>query len=264
MNLIAVQFDIAWEDRAANFARVRELLARQPPEPGDLVVLPELFASGFSMNVATIAAAEPETTTAFLAELATTYDALILAGLATVDVDGRGRNHAIAVGPGCDRPLADYTKLHSFCLGGERAERHHYTAGADVLHFKWGHLQVAPFICYDLRFPEIFRRASALGAEVMAVIANWPASRVEHWLTLLRARAIENQAWVIGVNRCGRDPQVQYPGRSVIVDPHGVVVADAGHGERVVRAHVDPGDLLDYRREFPVLEDMRPDLFRLD
>jgi predicted amidohydrolase len=214
--------------------------------------------------VARISAGEPDATAAFLAELAASHGVYVLGGVATLGPDGRGRNQALALSPASGESLPTYTKLHSFCLGGNQAERSHYTPGDVVTHFKWGHLHVAPFICYDLRFPEIFRRASRLGAEVMAVIANWPSSRVEHWLTLLRARAIENQCYVIGVNRCGRDPKIQYPGRSVIVDPHGVVVADAGHRECVIHARVDPGDILDYRREFPVLEDMRPDLTRLD
>jgi len=116
---------------------------------------------------------------------------------------------------------------------------------------------VAPFICYDLRFPELFRMAVRQGAQLYVVIANWPASRVHHWVTLLQARAIENQAYVVGVNRCGSDPKVAYAGRSLVVSPRGVILADAGGGERVLSAELDLAALQAYRAEFPVLQDMR-------
>jgi predicted amidohydrolase len=117
-------------------------------------------------------------------------------------------------------------------------------------------VKVAPFVCYDLRFPEVFRSAVRKGAQVMAVIANWPAKRVEHWVTLLKARAIENQAYVIGVNRVGTDPKLTYPGRSLIVDPHGNVLADGGDKEAVIRAEIDAGVVDAWRRDFPALRDM--------
>jgi len=126
-----------------------------------------------------------------------------------------------------------------------------------VVTFDWRGARVSPFICYDLRFPEVFRAATRRGAQVLVVIANWPATRVEHWVTLLRARAIENQAYVAGVNRCGNDPKLAYPGRSVIVGPWGEVMADAGDGEGVAWADLDFAALESYRREFPVLRDIR-------
>jgi len=119
---------------------------------------------------------------------------------------------------------------------------------------------VAPFVCYDLRFPEVFRIAAARGAQLLAVIANWPSAREAHWLTLLRARAIENQAYVAGVNRCGEDPRLRYTGRSVIIDPRGEVLADAGSDEAVITADIDLADLEEYRRSFPALADMRREL----
>jgi predicted amidohydrolase len=117
-----------------------------------------------------------------------------------------------------------------------------------------GEVRVAPAVCYDLRFPELFR---AVRADVWCVLANWPTPRVEHWLTLLKARAIENQAYVIGVNRCGRDPGNEYPGRSQIISPRGEVLADAGDGEGIIQAALDMPALEAYRREFPVLRDAR-------
>ena len=96
------------------------------------------------------------------------------------------------------------------------------------------------------------------GAELFVVIANWPKPRIEHWVTLLRARAIENQAYVAGVNRCGNDPKLEYTGRSIIVDPHGNILADAGSDERVISADIDLPALREYRGRFHVLQDVRP------
>jgi omega-amidase len=116
---------------------------------------------------------------------------------------------------------------------------------------------VSPFVCYDLRFPEIFRNAIKKGAQVLTVIANWPEPREAHWLALLKARAIENQAFVIGVNRCGRDPKLAYSGRGQVIDPRGNVLADGGNAEGVFGAELDLASLAAYRKDFPALQDMR-------
>jgi len=116
---------------------------------------------------------------------------------------------------------------------------------------------VQPAVCYDLRFPELFRTPAARGAELICVIANWPAARESHWLALLKARAIENQAYVAAVNRCGRDPNVEYAGRSQIIGPRGEVLEDAGNGEAVIAAELDATLLRQYRGQFPALGDVR-------
>jgi predicted amidohydrolase len=253
MRLIGVQFDIVWEDRAGNFAKVRQLLAKSPPMRGDLVVLPEMFASGFSMNLDRTAETEQRETEAFLGEVARQYAVTIVGGQATRGPERRGRNEAVVMSP-AGEVIARYEKIHPFSMG---KEAEHFTGGDRVVTFKWADATVAPFVCYDLRFPEIFRIAVTRQAQIYVVIANWPAARVEHWRTLLRARAIENQAYVIGVNRCGSDPYLDYPGRSMIVGFRGNIVAEAGEGEEVIAASVDLAALLQYRRELPFLGDMR-------
>lgn len=253
MKISAVQLDIAWEDKAANFARVRALLAAAPPEPGSLIVLPEMFATGFSMNLAATrqdAAREDE---AFLAALAREHRANVLGGVVSPGDGAMGRNDAVAFSPD-GTLLARYTKMHPFSLAGE-AEGH--AAGDGVVTFACGGFTVAPFVCYDLRFPEIFRAAARAGANLFTVIALWPAKRQQHWLTLLQARAIENQAYVIGVNRVGSEPQFSYPGRSVVIDPHGVIIADAGEQERVLTATLEAETVHAWRRDFPALRDAR-------
>jgi len=136
-------------------------------------------------------------------------------------------------------------------------EADHYAAGDRVVTFRWSDCVVAPSVCYDIRFPELYRDQARSGAQLMVVIANFPAVREAHWLGLLTARAIENQAYVLGVNRCGDDPHKHYTGRSQVIDPRGEVLADAGEEPGVVSTEIDLAELTAYREKFPVLRDMR-------
>src|SRR2546423_221931 len=174
-------------------------------------------------------------TAVFLSRTARDFGIYLIGGLVAAGSDGRGRNQAAIFSPE-GKEIARYSKCQPFTLGGESQ---HYEAGKEILTFHWQGFAVAPFICYDLRFPELFREGVRQGAQLFVVVANWPIKRIHHWVTLLRARAIENQAYVAGVNRTGTDPTLPYNGRSLIVDPHGEILADAGAGEGVVSAEVD-------------------------
>jgi predicted amidohydrolase len=256
MNFYGVQLDITWENPEANFKSVRKLLERTPPEKGALIALPEMFATGFSMNAAKIAEQMEGPTATFLSDIAKTFAVTVIGGVALSCDGSKPRNEALVFDASGQR-IARYCKLHPFTLGGERDC---YAPGEDVVTFPWNGFTVAPFVCYDLRFPEIFRRAVKRGATLMVVIANWPEARITHWLSLLQARAIENQCYVIGVNRCGMDPTLRYPGRSVVVDPTGVIVADAGNQERVFSTNLDPKLVETIRTKLPFLPDMRADM----
>ncbi len=276
MRVTCVQYDIVWHDKPANFAKVRSLLAAADGcQPGGLIVLPEMFSTGFSMDLH--ATAESFSTTAgagavagvqlrpaevFLAELARHYGCHVLGGVVNVAAGGLGRNEALLIGP-AGLEIMRYAKMHPFSHAGEA--RYFAPGNSPVVADlaccepgRQGPARLSGFICYDLRFPEVFRSATMAGAEVLAVIANWPASRCEHWRALLAARAIENQAWVVGVNRAGSDPDVSYFGGSAVVDPRGRVVAEAADGEMVLQAELDLAALRQYRREFPALDDTRP------
>jgi predicted amidohydrolase len=255
MQVLACQFDIVWEDKAPNHAKVCQMLERAEPEPGALVVLPEMFATGFSMNATKISDSATRETQGFLAETAARYKIYLAGGVVTDGQPGWGRNECVVYDP-AGRELARYCKIRPFSIGGETS---HYESGTAVCLFEWGGFKVAPFICYDLRFPEIFRIAAARGANLLLAIASWPAARIDHWTALLKARAIENQAYVVGVNRCGSDPHLQYPGQSVIFDPHGKALAQAGSGEETLSAILSLADWQDYRSYFPVLADMLDD-----
>lgn len=251
MNLFAVQFDIAWEDKAANFRKVSALLEATPPVAGSLVVLPEMFASGFSMNLAVTRQGPAREDEAFLAGLARQHAVFVAGGVVSSGSSAMGRNEAVVFSPD-GALIARYTKIHPFSLGGE-AQGHE--AGSEIVTFSWNGFTVAPFICYDLRFPEIFRAAAQKGASLFVVMALWPVKRQQHWLTLLQARAIENQAYVVGVNRVGTEPDYSYAGRSVVVDPHGVIIADASEREHVLAAALEPEVVTTWRRDFPALRD---------
>ncbi len=260
VNVIALQLDIAWENKPANFDKVRRLLTAAAPAQDSLVVLPEMFATGFTMNTTAMAESYRGETEQFLSRAARAFGVCIVAGAAMRGRDGRVRNKALVFSPAGEL-LAFYAKMRPFTLGGE-AEC--YAAGERPVVFRRGDWTITPFICYDLRFPEIFREATAAHQpHLFVVIANWQPRRIHHWVRLLQARAIENQAYVVGVNRVGRDPQFAYNGRSLIVDFHGEIIADAGEREGGVSAQLDSDALQEYRRALPFLADMRG-LPRLD
>jgi len=258
MRVIGVQLDIVWEDKPANHAKVRGILSKTKIRGGELVLLPEMFATGFTMNVGVATDSVSKQDQGFLSRTAKELGVYLMGGLVMTGKDGRGRNQAVVYGPS-GQEVVRFAKLHPYTPG---KEAQHYTAGETIELFDWAGVKVSPFVCYDLRFPEIFRAATRRGAEMLTVIANWPVMRVEHWVTLVRARAIENQAYVAAVNRCGKDPWLEYPGRSLIVDPKGNVVADGGSGEGLIEAEIDVEALRVYRKEFPILEDMRADFVR--
>lgn len=248
-----VQLDIRWEDRDANFARVDELLADAGTNPGDLVVLPELFDSGFSLNTAATHDNEGRTAR-YLADLAKRLGVFIQGGRTVIpEGSGRALNMMSVYGP-AGLTLAEYAKIHPFSFGREPEA---FTGGDEVVTYRWGGLICCPAVCYDLRFPELFRTGMKRGAEAFVLGANWPAARQNHWRMLLLARAIENQAFVLGVNRTGDDPHLVYRGGSIAVGPRGEVLAEADDGETVLSVEIDPAAPRAWRAEFPALRDAK-------
>ncbi|MCY2991543.1 MAG: carbon-nitrogen family hydrolase [Planctomycetota bacterium] len=255
MHLACCQLGIVWEDKPANYGRVETLLAAAQLPPGTLLLLPEMFATGYTMRAEAVAEPPDGPTAHFLADLASRYQIWVQGGIAIQSVDSsRPRNEMLVFSP-AGQLAARYAKIHLFSFVGEPE---HYAPGESLAAWEWQGTSVAPAICYDLRFPELFRAAAIGGAEIFTVIACWPAAREEHWLALLRARAIENQGYVAAANRCGADPFGQaYSGRSQIIDPRGQILADAGSAAGVIQAEIDMEGLRRYRQEFPALRDIR-------
>jgi len=250
-----VQFDIAWEDKPVNHARIRDLLAGVRIDRGDLVVLPEMFDTGFSINTEKTHDADG-LSVGFLRALASEYGAFVTGSVTVLEgPGGLARNRSLSIAPD-GSTAASYDKIHPFSLGREH-ER--FEAGRTTSSFAWkaaqGELCVFPTVCYDLRFPELFRAGTLRGAEAYTVIANWPDTRIEHWRTLLRARAIENLAYVFAVNRTGSDPHLSYNGRSAVIAPNGEVLEEIGDEERVASVQIEPDRVRDWRAGFPALID---------
>jgi predicted amidohydrolase len=256
-----LQMDLVWEDRDANFRKVIAMLDDTEVARGDLVVLPELFDSGFSLSVDRTADAPPVgegETRGFLSTLARERGLMIHGSWTGLAPDGeRGLNIAALFGTDGSESYR-YAKIHPFTFGRE-GER--FDGGGEVVCVDLQDagasqsLKTTPAVCYDLRFPELFRRGLDLGAELFIIGANWPRARQAHWRALNIARAIESQAWVLCVNRVGSDPHLDYAGGSMVIDPQGQVLAEAGERECVLSAAVSRGAVEEWRSIFPAWRD---------
>jgi omega-amidase len=267
MRIHLVQFDIAWEDPPANHKKVAGMVRRCGVRPGDLVVLPEMFDTGFSLNVERTAD-DTGRTLGFLRELARDLRVYVQGGRTVRGAAGaKAQNRAPVVGPD-GRVLCEYAKVHPFSFGREPEQ---FEGGREVLTYRWEGagaaergsdggvpgLVVCPAVCYDLRFPELFRVGLLKGAEAYALGANWPESRIEHWRSLVLARAIENQAFVFAVNRTGTDPNLVYNGRTMGVGPRGDVLGELLGEEAVLSIPVHPREVSAWREKFPAWRDAR-------
>ena len=253
-----LQMDTTWEAKAENCRRLGELLAGIDGlrGSGDLVVVPEMFDTGFSFDVEKTADGDGSTLGA-ICGLAREFGVTLHGSRTVVGSDGRGRNRVTVAGPD-GRVLVEYDKIHPFSYG---RESEFFSGGSEVVTYAWeagGERLVACLaICYDLRFPELFRIGMLRGAEVFVLGANWPKPRKIHRRALAVARAIENQAYVLCVNRAGRDPYLEYAGESVAVSPTGEVIGEAGEGEDVLSVELDVAALRAWRATFPAWRDVK-------
>ena len=259
MRVCGVQMDLAWEAPEENLTRAEVHVARAAADGAALVVLPEMFATGFSMRAEEMAAHE-RLIVEGARSLAWRHSVFLVAGFADRGA-ARPRNAAgVFDSAGVER--ARYHKLHPFSLANEHA---HFDAG-EALHTVTidaarGPVRVTTLICYDLRFPEPFRVAAAQ-TDLFVVIANWPEARREAWRALLRARAIENQCYVLGVNRVGAGNGLSYSGDSALLSPFGEVISEAAGTEALIRGEVDAEAVREARARFGFLADRRPELYR--
>jgi omega-amidase len=247
-----VQTTLHWHDPAANRAQLADLLASALPGAGltDLIVLPEMFTTGFSMEATGQAEPYPGPTLDWMREQAACYDAAVTGSVLTQH-DGAYFNRLLWVRP--DGTHSTYDKRHLFRLAGEHEV---YTAGTDRLLEEWRGWRIRPLICYDLRFPVWSRNSPHTPYDLLLYVANWPQQRAEIWRTLLRARAIENLAYTAGVNRLGSDGAGQdYSGQSALLDTHGEYLAQAGNLQTVLTHTLQAAPLQQLRQQLPFLLD---------
>jgi len=250
--------NIVWHDRSANHAKARELAEEARGQGAGLFVLPEMFATGFSMDTSVTAEPLDGPTPTFLRNLARDLEMSVVGGFVLArPSDTRPLNVALAVDRRGEH-LALYAKMHLIAILGEDGS---YESGEGPVPFDLGPIRAAAFVCYDLRFPELFRAVVDVCGLVM-VIASWPATRQPHWDLLLQARAVESQCFVVGVNRVGEGGGHVFTGGSAIIDPLGQVLASAGNEERLVIADMNPAKVIEVRATLPFLQDRKPQLFR--
>ncbi|MGX5218495.1 amidohydrolase [Pseudomonas segetis] len=253
LNLVLVQSDLAWQDPAANREHFQQMLAAV--EGADLVILPEMFSTGFSMDSAALAEPEGGPSSQWMIEQAARMNAVVTGSLIIQAADGSYRNRLLWARP--DGSVEHYDKRHLFRMAGEHK---HFAAGQQQALFSLKGWNIRPLICYDLRFPVWSRDAS--DTDLLLYTANWPAARRNHWNRLLPARAIENLCFVAAVNRTGTDGKGHaYSGDSKVIDFQGEVMLDGQDVTGVLRFTLKGVDLAEYRQRFPA--DRDADIFTL-
>ncbi len=242
-----IQTATVWHDPGAN----RQLFSKwfgQIPSSAAMILLPEMFSTGFTMKPEQVAERMQGPTVSWLRDEAQRLDKT-LGGSVVIAEEGGYFNRFVWATP--DHGLVHYDKRHLFRMAGEH---NHYAAGGARPVWSLGALRVRPMVCYDLRFPVWLRRQDDY--DLLACVANWPAARLDAWRTLLKARAIENQSFVIGVNILGKDGAgVEYAGGSVAFGPDGQCLCDAGDSEGVFAVDLDLDHLARYRAGFPAWQD---------
>jgi predicted amidohydrolase len=256
VKVAAVQHDIVWCDRQANFDRLAPRVADAADAGARLVVLSETFSTGFAVGSDDFAEPENGPSSEFLRSTAARHGIWLAGSCPEIPADSspddrRPANTLVLAGPSGE--VFRYRKIHPFTFGGEDR---HVRPGTELVTVRVDDLRVTLFVCYDLRFADEFWQL-ANDTDLYLVPANWPASRREHWSTLLRARAIENQAYVVGCNRVGGGGGLSYSGDSVIVDPFGEVLAEGPSEECTLFAEVSPERVAEVRDRYRFLPDRR-------
>lgn len=249
MKITILQTDIVWNDTQENIRRVERALNSAPKS--DVFVLPEMWSTGFLTTPdSSSLARDGKQALRFMQQQAERLDAAVAGSVATVDDEGHCRNRFYFVKPdGC---VQYYDKHHLFTMGGEDK---FYEAGCQITEVEWRGVIFRLSVCYDLRFPTWLRNHAIKPYDVLLCVASWPEARQQVWDILLRARAIENQCYVVGVNRVGTDPSLTYAGGSAIIDAKGNELAKLGRDVETITTELNMETLCTFRRRFPVLDD---------
>lgn len=252
MKINLIQTDIQWANPEANRNHAADMMRGM--EKADLYILPEMFSTGFATQPEGVAEEWQQGTCPsleWMKSMAVELDAAVAGSVAVMEEDGRYYNRFCFVRPNAECTF--YDKHHLFTYGGEH---HRYTAGQERVVAEFRGVRFLLQICYDLRFPVFARNKADEPYDAIIYVASWPTPRVEAWLALQKARAIENQCYVCAVNRVGTDPSCQYSGGTLMTDPYGKVVAQCPMDEEsAVSVEMDMDSLAAFREKFPVLKD---------
>lgn len=249
MKIVILQTDIIWANPAANVQKADEILGKYSDV--DLFVLPEMFSTGFCTKPDGIAEKSGSETIEWMKRTAIRKNCAV-AGSIAIEENGKFYNRFYFMHPG--GTVECYNKKHLFTYGGEHKQ---YTPGNERVIVNYKGVRILLQICYDLRFPVWSRNRNDY--DVAIYVASWPTPRVEVWKLLLKARAIENQCYVVGVNRVGKDPDCDYIGGSAVIDPYGHIVAVCEDGKACeAEVEIDMEMLETFRKKFPVLNDADP------
>ena len=246
LKVTIIQSELHWENVDANLAMFTDKI-NAIAEQTDIIVLPEMFTTGFSMDSIRLAETMDGKTVNWMKQQAVKKNAVITGSL-IIEEGGRYFNRLVWAQP--DETVFTYDKRHLFRMAEEDK---HFSAGENRLIVEWKGWKICPLICYDLRFP-VWSRNSLPAFDCLIYIANWPEARNEPWSKLLEARAIENQVYVVGVNRVGTDgKEISYSGDSAVVDPKGNAISDITPSlNKTITIELLKNDLEDFREKFPV------------
>jgi predicted amidohydrolase len=251
MKIGLIQYSPVWEDKEANKQKISELLNAKETDV-DLLIFPEMTLTGFTMQSEEFAEKIEGESFAYFSSLAKKFECDIIAGiiehsskkyfntLIHIEKSGKLKNH--------------YHKIHPFSFSNEDK---HFSAGEKPVIIWIGDWKIGLSICYDLRFPELYRFYAKEKVHLIIIIANWPDTRIEHWRTLLKARAIENQCYVAGINRVGKDPKLNYTGFSCVYNPMGKEIVAVENEERLIATEINKSEVEKVRSKLPFLEDMK-------
>ena len=251
MKIGLVQYSPVWEDKEANKEKFFDLLDAIKTEI-DLLIFPEMTLTGFTMQSEKFAEAIEGESFNYFSSLAKKLNCSVIAGI-IVNQSGKYFNTLIHIEKN-GKLKNHYHKIHPFSYSNEDK---HYSGGDKPIVTKVNGWKTGLSICYDLRFPELYRQYARDRIHLLINIANWPDTRIDHWLTLLKARAIENQCYVVGVNRVGDAQGLNYNGFSSIYDPMGKTVVSIENEEQIITAEIDENIVDEIRKKFPFLEDIK-------
>jgi omega-amidase len=253
-----IQYDIVYGNPQANYEKVERYMKEAVKSKPQIILLPELWTTGYDLTrLDDIADEKGETTFSFLANFAKTYNVNIIAGSIAKKVNKKITNTMLVISSAGELVL-EYDKVHLFRLMNEEK---YLSPGHKKGDFDLLGIPCSGFICYDIRFPEWIRKHTVEGAKILFVSAEWPKLRIDHWRNLLIARAIENQSYVVACNRVGKDPNNEFGGHSMIVDPWGKVVEEAGENDTIITTDILISMVDEVRNSIPVFEDVRKDLY---